>query len=116
MSKEVQEAIKEANYIRTKSKEYDLTIKIILDELDRLNKENKNLKQTIEKYHTGELIPFNFAKQLEQKDKIIDLMAKKILSKFDYDNPNTTKEEIIQYFENKVKEDKQDGFYKYITR
>ncbi len=44
--------------------------------------------------------------ELDKKDKIINLMAEHIENGCDFDNKIQTKQQILEYFTNKVKEDK----------
>ena len=47
--------------------------------------------------------------ELDKKDKIIDLMAEHIKEGCDFDNRIQTKQQILEYFINKVEEDKDNG-------
>lgn len=44
--------------------------------------------------------------ELDKKDKIINLMAEHIENGCDFDNKIQTKQQILDYFTNKVEEDK----------
>ena len=44
--------------------------------------------------------------ELDKKDKIINLMAEHIEKDCDFDNRIHTKQQILEYFTNKVEEDK----------
>lgn len=74
----------------------------IADERDELKKELKQKENQIEKYinmlSTNDLLHI---KEIQEKDKIIDLMADKIFKEgIVWEN----REEVKQYFENKTKE------------
>lgn len=47
--------------------------------------------------------------ELDKKDKIINLMAEHIENGCDFDNKIQTKQQILDYFTNKVEEDKDNG-------
>ena len=75
----------------------------------KMKNKNKNLQKTVDQIYDnyqdiGEMA-LDYSEKLEQKDKIIDLMAEKIFKEgivLKYEEKD--KEEVKQYFENKAKE------------
>lgn len=99
------------NELETKRKEYQETYKDVREELKELRKENEELKkseqQIYDDYQDIGKIAFEYSDEIEQQNKIIDLMAEYIESKkvlVDKYCYVLTKETIKQYFKNKSKE------------
>ena len=87
--------------------------KTVLNLITKLQKENEEKDKTIEKYIKiyKEYDCYRWVKELEKKDKQIDLMAEMLvgITYYDYKDKNiekifNSKEEVKQYFERKSKE------------
>lgn len=81
----------------------------------KMKNKNKDLQKSVEKiyddYQDIGKMAFDYSDKLEQKDKQIDLMSEKIAFSYKVnciEDIKTYKEQIKQYFENKVKEKNND--------
>lgn len=103
---------------------YAIKFAVMQQQIDKLKKHNddllrklKNRVKEVKKLQKYSLYKEEFSrlnKQLQNKDKIIDLMSEQLagLAIFNIDKDETLllndKEEVKQYFENKAKEVKND--------
>lgn len=78
------------------------TVLSMLEEQDKIIADlQKSVEQIYDDYQDVGKMAFNYSDKIEKQNKIIDLMAEKIYEEgIVWDN----KEEVKQYFENKVKE------------
>ena len=88
---------------------YDAELKELSQAIDTVLSLIKEQQEKIAKYEKiyKEYDCYRWVKELDKKDKIIDLMADKLVEAHEWfysEFDNFTKEDFIQYFERKVEE------------